>query len=1072
MIRHRRRFATMAHAAPYLALAGVTVLSLSNWTSSAPGAGGSSEPSSSYLYDAPDSIPVLDHGRSGSDFLRSTAPKVVEFYDPKCGACRAFAPNYVEVAKKVRATSNPAVEFYGVSCEVYAALCAGYGGSTVPKIVAFPDGEDNSPAGGTEVPKGAGTVHFLAGRLAKALRTPEEVAADGEKLAESEPKRRLLEEWSGGEGFTDGDEGEGVAESDDPDDDADDGEGDDDAASADEDEPSENTPSEDPDDEEEGVAEAEEDGSDSQEVDDSASDKDERRSYAGQGRPKDFPHNKNRGRIDLERDESGDVAERFPKRKSEEFQHERTDAYRNTMKHFETIDIQKGKPVGYHYQKMKDDREKEVQKKKGERGHPQRAPEEKTNHYLAIKQEVEERERRQRSNAQRNEREGFDSTGEARGQTRDARRPDEDEAISKRERTHRNDQEKRDEFDNKLRANQEMRERLGMGDQQKASQRGQPQGQNKDVQIDDSRGAAAQRREDPRQPKRPSTDGAPRYAKSVFEQKDGDDQIDDSRGAAAQRREDPRRPAREDKPDTDGAPRYAKSVFEPKDQSPFPRKAHTGPVSLPDVNNRISQERGERPAKRPAGGNGIQRQEQPRQVPPPPPREQIPVGGDASVPNPLETDPVRAQKFQEYVARRKQTLERKEKMKHPIKAILGDGTPIEGDTTTNMHKKKSPMNNYKSQMNAKPNRPDLRPEAQRKTVGEKVMRKIPIVKRAFQRSKGEETLNDAALSFARGLLMGAFKTNAALDYKRKAALTDWLDLLRVSIPPEVGLHRLLDTLRYSIDSVSERRENLVAVVEEHPLPDREWSQSCKKGSRGGGFFCGFWKLLHVMSVGFAEQGGGLALRDSSPNIRVFSPKEAGDVVREYMAYFFNCDKCSKRFIAQYDDCSFQRCTRLTDETDISAESWQEFPLWLWQVHNDISRSKINRADGFHNKEGRRAEAKKWEQDMNVVYPLIGQCLKCVTSSGTWDLNAVYHHLENEYWTFGHVVDAKVDQLLDHGIERGNVSFGLGTYAFVTVIMLIALYAKKHRLRVTGRHKKVEADAGPSPFGRTPKYRDS
>lgn len=166
------------------------------------------------------------------------------------------------------------------------------------------------------------------------------------------------------------------------------------------------------------------------------------------------------------------------------------------------------------------------------------------------------------------------------------------------------------------------------------------------------------------------------------------------------------------------------------------------------------------------------------------------------VPHPFNQDPVRAKKFQEYVARRKEALEKKNKMKHPIKSITKkkeeqpeEGEEKKGQDMTFVHKKVSPMSNYKAQhkgTKAGVRPPDLRPEAQHKTVGEKVLKKIPIVKQFVKRSKGEETLNDAALSFTRGLLMGVFKSNEALDYKRKAALLDWLDLLRVSLPPEIG----------------------------------------------------------------------------------------------------------------------------------------------------------------------------------------------------------------------------------------------------------------------------------------------
>ena len=51
--------------------------------------------------------------------------------------------------------------------------------------------------------------------------------------------------------------------------------------------------------------------------------------------------------------------------------------------------------------------------------------------------------------------------------------------------------------------------------------------------------------------------------------------------------------------------------------------------------------------------------------------------------------------------------------------------------------------------------------------------------------------------------MGVYKTNKPLDYKRKSALIDWIDLLRVSLPPEIGLHELLDTLKYDLDYISQ-----------------------------------------------------------------------------------------------------------------------------------------------------------------------------------------------------------------------------------------------------------------------------
>ncbi len=321
-----------------------------------------------------------------------------------------------------------------------------------------------------------------------------------------------------------------------------------------------------------------------------------------------------------------------------------------------------------------------------------------------------------------------------------------------------------------------------------------------------------------------------------------------------------------------------------------------------------------------------------------------------------------------------------------------------------------------------------------------------------------------------------FKTNGALTYKQKAALIDWLELLSVSLPPEIGLHELIDTLKHNVEEISQRHENLKVLIDKHPLPENEYSMSCRKGMKP--FLCGFWKLLHVMSVGFAEQAGGLALRESSPSIRVFSAKEAAAVVREYIALFFPCAECSKRFVAKYDDCSFQRCHRLSDETnDASAEIWQEFPLWLWEVHNDFSSSNLKEevaSEAIGNSKARsKADVKQWERTMNVLFPQINQCNACVKLDGTWNLNAVYNHLEDEYWTFGHFVHPKVDQFLEYNAAESNSSqFRWIYYLLFTFLIVIArsTLVKKLRVRMTGQHKKDDKFS----FDRFPrnKYRDS
>ncbi|KAL9180109.1 hypothetical protein ACHAXT_008079 [Thalassiosira profunda] len=969
----------MAHSAPYLAAAWLSWFVVTSWMSQIHAV--STMDGGSYLYAAADSSPVLEHGRAGHDFAKSAAPKVVEFYDPKCGACQAFRSSYIEVAKKVQG-SKPGVEFYGVSCEVHQALCDSYRGPGVPRIYAFP-GSGTGPDDGVEVSKGAGTVHFLSARLIKALQTKEEVAADVEKLGSAEsPKRRLDEDEdeapdSGGE--------EEEEEEDGPE------EGGSDA-------------SYDPDEEEESVAKPLEDSDVSgdregtEDLSEGGDDGDDDEEEEKESEDEPLPAMKK------DRHGRGPLAQQAPRGKA----------------------AKENQRIARDDQKLARDRNPDD----GARQVGRPARDSKQEAQLRRKDETPEYIKQRKDEAM-------------------LRRRDRDEEVERRRDGQRKeDAAHRKDVEEEEKRKREIEEKHKQSDAYRNTMRhfeaidreeGTPKGHHYNEYVEE------RDRKFQEEGKRVPIDRA--AAQPVGDR-------DAQAGAPGPGG---RQPANMEERSQQWVEERAKQ--KQKEALAKMQEARSGPVPiapLPPVG-----------ATYKIGDNNF-RPLPPKdsiQVPPRPPRHNLPVGGGANVPNPFNNDPVRAAKFQEYIARRKEILERREKMKHPIKTILGKG-PKGAENMGAVHQKKALQNNLKAQYKG----PDLRPKAQHHKVGEKVLKRIPIVKRAFKRSKAEETMNDAALSFTRGLLMGVYKTNAPLDYRKKAALLDWFDLLRVSLPPEIGLHELIDTLKYNIDSISERRENLVAVLEKHPIPDPMWSDSCVKGRGGGGFFCGFWKLLHVMSVGFAEQAGGLSLREyQSPNIRTFSPKEAGDVVREYIAHFFNCKKCSDRFLAQYDDCSFERCNRLTDATeDAPAESWREFPLWIWELHNDISRNKANAFADLRKKEGRRAEARKWERDLGVIFPSMHQCPRCVTSSGTWDLHNVYDYLEDDYWTFGHKMDPKLDKLLDyHDVDvRQTTSHGLGAYVLITLILLLAFVAK--------RHKKVEVYARNVKFGfgGGSKYRDS
>lgn len=217
------------------------------------------------------------------------------------------------------------------------------------------------------------------------------------------------------------------------------------------------------------------------------------------------------------------------------------------------------------------------------------------------------------------------------------------------------------------------------------------------------------------------------------------------------------------------------------------------------------------------------------------------------------------------------------------------------------------------------------------------MEKLPVLKHIKALSSEERQYIDASIAFVQGLKLGVYTSKDPLDESKKEALQAWLELLSVSLPPEWALHELINDLHFHFAQITTSEINLNKVLDKHMLPRHDYSPSCG-GLGKDGFSCGFWTLLHIMTIGVAEHRGGYNLVE---DIRVFTPMDAADTVRAYMEHFFGCIPCREHFIEKYDDCSYRRCIRLADgDTDedepIEAADWKELALWLWEVHNGTS----------------------------------------------------------------------------------------------------------------------------------------
>jgi len=333
--------------------------------------------------------------------------------------------------------------------------------------------------------------------------------------------------------------------------------------------------------------------------------------------------------------------------------------------------------------------------------------------------------------------------------------------------------------------------------------------------------------------------------------------------------------------------------------------------------------------------------------------------------------------------------------------------------------------------------------------------KIPMVKNFFRMSEEEELILDVSLSFIVALETGL---SMGLEHARsKSALRNWLDLLSVTLPPEWGIHKLIDHLRNNFEYATINRDTLRRIIKEYPFARKGWSASCQnKKLKLNGFSCGFWKLLHIVTVGVSEQRGGQNLIDSgmmTPETEVFSPAGAADTIRNYIDKFFTCRPCRVHFIEHYDDCNKNnRCDRLSNNKGSKKPAdWKELSLWLWEVHNDVSVRLVRERVGKTFTKGIKNTA-SIKNEISVIFPHIDNCILCFDNDGKWINGEVFRFLERTYWP---EVDPKFDKLLkiyDEGSSKAELLW-LVTFLIVWLVYNVTRKESKsiHQSLIAARH---------------------
>lgn len=267
---------------------------------------------------------------------------------------------------------------------------------------------------------------------------------------------------------------------------------------------------------------------------------------------------------------------------------------------------------------------------------------------------------------------------------------------------------------------------------------------------------------------------------------------------------------------------------------------------------------------------------------------------------------------------------------------------------------------------------------------------IPVAEQVFHDAKS------SLLSILTSSLYSQFPHNA-LPPDTSRALAEFLDLIRWAFPPETQVHDLAEDLRLEYSSVSKSEKELLNVVERHIdlWKGITWSTRCSAQAKGG-FSCGLWSLLHILSIGVAERH--MSVMGDVDRVSV---THAGQVLRSFIDMFFiGCDSCRESWVELFDEA----CGRSASPGSGKGDDWRSLAIWIWEVHNGISILRQQSSGrSYHLEPSRMASS-------SLLWPSKDDCPKCwqsltddtglLMNMDSYDRDELYIHLKKIYWPDG------------------------------------------------------------------------
>mmetsp|Transcript_9045 Transcript_9045/g.14073 ORF Transcript_9045/g.14073 Transcript_9045/m.14073 type:complete len:597 (+) Transcript_9045:60-1850(+) len=266
------------------------------------------------------------------------------------------------------------------------------------------------------------------------------------------------------------------------------------------------------------------------------------------------------------------------------------------------------------------------------------------------------------------------------------------------------------------------------------------------------------------------------------------------------------------------------------------------------------------------------------------------------------------------------------------------------------------------------------------------------------------------------------KVGDGLTWSRKEhrIFREWIDLLHWSLPTRnmAKAHNIINDLRNNIAVIREKPDEITDILETHNFYSEgaDWSKSCNDKNRADkGYACGFWKLLHIISIGVYSQHRqvlGDLERVAVPHIvktihdyvKVFG-FAANNVEQELLVESLgNCtkdEKCQRKIGLKRTGLFSEFFTRTIPQTD--DKSWKELSIFLWEIHQTYRRATLNEAlqelqwpsavacpKCFSKKRVTDVQNTNLEQiDDSIIVDSFNQII--------WNKEPLFTYLKHEYW---------------------------------------------------------------------------